>query len=137
MVPGFGACRACDLSFLNQGDSRPRLACESYYQRLPLGHTFPTTWCFHRRGLTVILSLTTTPTCAVFASSTARERTASDSTVPDSVTSFFVTSARTSRSAERTCSSCANIDLTAFSSWAFAAFGLPGPIGEDAARASG
>src|SRR5262249_6524128 len=92
---------------------------------------------FHRRGLTVILSLTTTPTCAVFASSTARERTASDATVPDSVTSFFVTSARTSRSVERTCSSCANIDWTAFSSWAFAALGLPGPIGEDAALASG
>src|SRR5262249_15472102 len=91
----------------------------------------------HRHGLTVILSLTTKPAFAVFASSTARERTASDSTVPDSVTSFFVTSARTSGSAERTFSSCANIDLTAFSSWAFAAFGLPGPIGEDAAGALG
>src|SRR5215471_7786092 len=102
MYPGFGACRSWDLSFLNKGDIRPRLACESYYQHLPLGHTFPTA-----------------------------------STVPDSVTAFFVTSARTSRSAERTCSSCANIELTAFSSWAFAAFGLPGPIGEDAALASG
>ena len=44
--------------------------------------------------------------------------------VPDSVTSFFVTSARTLRSALRTCSSVANMDLTAFSSLAFAALGL-------------
>src|SRR5262245_2182336 len=33
-------------SFLNKGDIRPRLVCESYYQHHPLGHTFPTTWCF-------------------------------------------------------------------------------------------
>src|SRR5215813_4447224 len=137
MHRGLGACRSWDLSFLNKGDIRPRLACESYYQHLPLEHTFRPHLVFHRCGLTLILSLTTTPTCAVFASSTARERTASDATVPASVTAFFVTSARTSRSAERTCSSCANIDLTAFSSWAFAALGLPGPIGEDAALASG
>jgi hypothetical protein len=84
------------------------------------------------QGFTVIRSLTTTPTWAVLASSTARDRTVSDSTVPDNVTSFFVTSARTLSFALRTCSSRSNIVLTASSSLEFAAFGLPGPIGDAA-----
>ncbi len=52
---------------------------------------------------------------------------ASDSTVPDNVTSFFVTSASTLRLAFRSCLSLLNVELTASSSSAFAELGLPAP----------